>query len=473
MRASVETVVCPDGTWLTALTTERDRSGQVRVRASLRTELPSLADADADDAAQSVEEALDDAGIARGNVTLVLPRHAVVEKSLRVECGDLDDNALGTIVRVRLARERGGSLENCLVDYRVVSREGDTAHVIAASVEESRVERYEQLLRSAGRRVRSVRVRTDGLAPFAGEHGTELIVAPTARGAEFAVTVAGSPVFTRACLDAASPDRLQIEADRTVASSRSADPSLSLAEPRFASHPEASVPEGWAPVHAPAGNGPGLRLEPGSDPGLVGLSAEPDGGPHRIDFRNPMTPPDAGAPARQKAMLVALALIAILGTVWVLADMRISELDAQIAAAESAREKAFAGYLDGLTAEARFRHQAEWASVRIDWAGHLERLTGALPPPGDVVLNEIDMRLDSAVRFAPGEGAALPGRWDSRDLVSIEISGKADSRETIQRLRESLLPFGTLTSSGADTEQDFSLRLVTNAELPDAGGEGE
>lgn len=473
MRASGETIICFDGTWLTALATERDRSGEIRHGASLRVEIPELTDPQSEELAETVARALDEAGIPRGQVTLALARHAVVEKPLRIECGDLADNALGTIVRVRLGRERGGTLDHSLIDYRVVARDGETADIVAASVDEAKVERFEDLLRRAGRKVRSVRVRSDGLAAYASETGRGLVVAPTPGGAEFAVVEDGTPVYTRAILEAASHDRLRIEADRTLASSGASDPSQPAPVPVFAIPSTVTVPEDWKPVVAPVGHAESLGLREDSDPGLVGLAAEPADVTHRIDFRNPMTPPDENAPARQKAMLVALALIGIVGTIWVLADMRTSELDAQIVAAESAREKAFADYLDGLTAEARFRHQAEWASTRIDWAGHLDRLTRALPPPGAVVLDEIDLRLDSSVRFAPGDGAALPGRWGSQNLLSIEIGGKADSRETIQSLRESLLPLGTLTSSGADTERDFSLRLITDARLPDSVGEGE
>ena len=122
----------------------------------------------------------------------------------------------------------------------------------------------------------------------------------------------------------------------------------------------------------------------------------------------------------------------------------------------------------GRTANGLFNRECDHDEIRGVQRCHIRR-----PSDDQAWLDEIDLRLDSSVRFAPGDGAALPGRWGSQNLLSIEIGGKADSRETIQSLRESLLPLGTLTSSGADTERDFSLRLITDARLPDSVGEGE
>ena len=66
MSGSTDTLICFDGSWLTAVTAERDRSGEVRLRSVACEEIVSLEDPDAGKVQQDVARILDDTGIAKG-----------------------------------------------------------------------------------------------------------------------------------------------------------------------------------------------------------------------------------------------------------------------------------------------------------------------------------------------------------------------------------------------------------------------
>ena len=408
---------------------------------------------------------LDEAKVPKAGVTLALPRAEFVVRTSEYDLGDRAEGSLAPLIAMRLEREYPEPGTPLTCDFSSTDRAGEHVWITAAAMPSSRVAWWVQVLKTAGRPARSLRIRTDCLTAFVADEQPTLVTYPGVHATEFAVVAHGSVQFSRSTPGSLAGKPLQIEADRTIASLRTTKPGLQVASHVVVADDSHEVPEAFQRVQAPI-DLPGHEDSAVTDMSLLGFASEPSRS-HRLDLLQPQTPPDTGAAARQRVMLVALLLIAIVGSAFVFGRMKTEDLQRELDLATAARNEASKSYIDALADEATFRHQAAWASARFDWAAHLQRTIETLPEPGRVVLDQIQLRGDTEIRFNPGGDVALPGSWNSRQIVRLDLSGKSTDRESIEALREALLPLGTLTSRGADTENAFDLELLSTEPRPD------
>jgi hypothetical protein len=463
-------VVCLEGSRLAALQTETTRTGVVTVRAAVCKSVPGLAEEGTGKASGEIKKILNADGFAK-SVCLALPRHEVIVKQLTIRCGDLEDADLMPMVRLALGRENAVDLPSVEIDYTVISREDKNATVLVAAIDRARLGRLRAILSGAGRKVTSVRVRSDGLAAYTENEEATLVVAPGPSGCEFAVVRGGVSVLSRASQDSITPDQIRVEADRTLFSSRMVNPAMTGQSPALVSSSASEFPETWTHAPSPPSHPTlGKSLQNVHLP-LLGLAVE-EPGPHRIDWQNPQKAVDRAAPARQRVMLAAFVLIAMVGTSWVLGNNKTTQLDGAISTASQARDKARDAYLAYLVDQARLKHETQWTRARVDWAAHLDSLIATLPPPGDVLLNEISGRSESRVTFRTGDRSTLPGTWGVEHAVRLDLSGTAKDRATIEALRATLLAReqSKLTINGADTDDEFNLQLTTPLASPREAG---
>lgn len=467
---STNAVICLEGSRLSAIQTEITRTGETRVQAAVCKSVASLSEEGGGRASAEIKKILNTDSFSK-SVCLALPRHEVVVKQLTIRCGDLDDAALMPMVRLGLGRENAVDLPNVVIDYTVISREEHNATVLVVAVDRTKLDRLRSLMSGAGRKISSIRLRADGLSAYTPTQETTLVIAPGPSGCEFAVVRDGLTLLSRASQDAVTPEQIRVEADRTLLSSRMVNPALNTQHPVLVSSSASEFPETWVHSPSPTTNpGLGRALQNVHLP-LLGLAVE-EPGQHRIDLQNPQKAADHGAPQRQRAMLAAFVLIAMVGTSWVLGNNKTKRLDDAIAVASDQRSKALGTYLSSLVDQARLEHETQWTQARVDWSAHLDSLINTLPAPGDVLLNEISARSESRITFRPGDKSTLPGRWGVEHAVRMDISGTAKDRATNQALRESLLARdrSDLEINGADTDTQFNLQVVTPLASPTEAG---
>lgn len=437
---------------------------------------------------------LGEGGISGGRVVLGAPRSEVVLKLITLPGGaSLDAHELADVVRLQMLRQTAVAIEDAVLDYLPLDAEQASSdrQVLVGAIPGDRLAWRRRVLDAAGLKFGGLRLRASGIAELIGastgsEDAPSLGVAIGPASVEFALIERGRLVFARtADLPAIGDDRaalasrIAVEAKRTAMSFRVAQQTPDVGAvivlgddglARETSERCAEMLEVPSRTHLPTIQG--IERLPGEAARalcpLVGLAIQDEHERPGLDFVNPRRAPDKMQAKRRIAMAAVLGVLLIGGAGYVARSVMLGSLSTELEGA-AARATALRGeYLDALARDARAEHLEAWISAAPRWSGHVEQVSGLLPPPDAGPLDSITLSSDPGVAYSGGSGAPYPGTWASDSGARIAIEGRASSRGVSTALRERILEDGRYSISvrGADVADRFSIDLRPSGGAP-------
>ena len=182
-----------------------------------------------------------------------------------------------------------------------------------------------------------------------------------------------------------------------------------------------------------------------------------------LDFANPRKLPDPAAKRRRTALVAALALIVTIGGGYVLADRALGGLRGDLTAAQANEAKLRKDFDTFQLTHAKVSHFESWAAAKVDWLGHMQKLTESLPVPTAGVVDEVSARGVTSIRYSFGTPSSgyIGGLWNTSTQVIFDLGGKVRSRQIASDLRERLMNGGIygVESQGPDVPDKFAFGL--------------
>ena len=489
-----------DGPRLSAISAE---VGADRVRlANWRTATcpTDVNDADADALLAWASAQLKSWKLGRGRVICAVPRAEIVLKRLSLAgAGAVEEGDRAGIVSLQMGRQLSLSMQDPVVDYVPIgtASESSSLDVIAAALPSSRLAWLERLLKEAGLRLDRIGVRSEGVATLVAnalpdEQGAVLGIALGASTTDFVIVEAGELVFARSAdLGLPAPndaddfaERVAVEAKRSWMSYRMTRESADVERVMVLGGDEVSTlvadrcsatlefdahtvgaPDFLEVVGDLASSDRLLSLP------LVGLLAQQLVGRPTLDFANPRRAPDRSAAVRQRVLAACLGLIVVAGAGYVLAQGELSRLERRRESLLGERNGLRDEYADALRRDARLEHLRQFVGTDVDWIGHMEWLSEAMPATTEALADRFQGSLDADVVFRPrvvergsrrvAEYAG--GSWSHDEVISILLDGRVHDRETADSLRTSLIDSGvyTVDTRGPDEQDRFSFELIS------------
>ncbi len=483
------TVLEIDRDYLSAVGVSRSSDG-VLVHESVLARRPDAIDpADASQMGQWVGERLRESGLAKGRVTIALPRRDVVLKRLDVPEG-VEDRELASLVKLNMTRQIAVAHE-AVIDHGVPTTSGKTRFVLAGALPGERMAWLQEVTQSAGLKVSHIHLLARGIEPIASRAGhTDELLLGIALGpgsAEIVVLEAGRPVFARSveiarpahgeALDAYA-ERLAVEVKRTWMGYRVSPGASEIESVLVLGDDELSrsvasrcgqalemtsraiACPGWIESRHPV---------PAELLALVGVASAT--GEDVLDFANPRKPADRGAGVRQLALVGVLAVIIVGGFGYVFGSRELGDIRSRISDSRD-RNKEFrrsAGELVVVTA--RRQHLNAWLGPRADWVSHLRWLSDRLPDPEDGLVNSISAHLEGGdVVFVQEDGEkGLEGTWSAPGVATFSFGGSASREGLLTELRKRLLEgeIYTVNTVGPDVGDRYAFRLATTELSPE------
>lgn len=475
------TVLEIDRDYLSAVGVSRSADG-VLVHASVLARRPDSIDpANAAQMGQWVGERLRESGLARGRVTIALPRRDVVLKRLDIPEG-VEDRELASLVKLNMTRQIAVAHE-AVIDHGVPTTSGDTRFVLAGALPGERMSWLQEVAQSAGLKVAHIHLLARGIEPIASRAGhTDELLLGIALGpgsAEIVVLEAGRPVFARSveiarpvkgeALDAYA-ERLAVEVKRTwmgyrVSPGASEIESILVLGDDELSRSVASrcgqalemtsraiACPGWIESRNPV---------PAELLALVGVASAT--GEDVLDFANPRKPADRSAGVRQLALVGVFAVIVLGGGGWLFANQRLGELRKQVTAARETQRTLASQTGELYRNLARSAHLEAWREPDTDWVAHLRWLSDRLPDPEDGLVNSISAQFEGGGVVFTATGSGLQGDWSTPAIATFSFGGSASREGLITELRERLLDghIYRVSTVGADVGDKYAFRLAT------------
>ncbi len=487
------TILELDRDYLSAVGVSRSADGVV-VHESLLARRPDSVDpSNGVQMGKWVGERLREASLAKGSVTIALPRRDVVLKRLDVPEG-VDDRELASLVQLNMTRQIAVAHE-AVIDHGEPITHGGARFVLAGALPDERMAWLREVSEHAGLKVAHIHLLARGVEPIASRAGyaDELLlgIALGPGSAEIVVLEAGRPVFARSVeidrpaegepLDAYA-ERLAVEVKRTWMGYRVSpgageiDSILVLSDDELSRRVATRCGQAlettsraiacptWIESRTPV---------PAELLAVVGVAAATGG--EVLDFANPRKPADRTAGVRQLALVGVLALIVLAGGGWLVASKELSRLQRQVNAARE-QQKTLASQTGELYRNlARSAHLEAWREPDTDWVAHLRWLSDRLPDPEDGLVNSISAQFEGGDVVFNRTGAGLQGDWTAPAVATFSFGGSASREGLITELRERLLAGGIyrVSTVGPDVGDKYAFRLATGELSPELrGGEG-
>ncbi|MFG0327720.1 MAG: hypothetical protein ACF8SC_10690 [Phycisphaerales bacterium JB037] len=443
-------------------------------------------------------ESAREAGVAiKGGVLLTLARREAVVKRFEVAVAEGAGQAdLDGVIRLQMARQLAGPVEDPVVDYRILRDRTDAAGtrrllVLAGGIPRSRLEFLSEAMGKAGCKLQGVTLRCFDttarlIASAAGEEVAALGVTLGPGAVELVLADPSGLVAARSLevgADSASSSedlarQIAVEAKRIWVSYRAASDSLEVRRVVVMGGGELGDSIGRAVLES-LGLGTEAEAVDSTHDSLAD-DGEWRGGAEALDFANPAAAPDPGARRRQLSLLGALAVILLLGGGWVLAESALGGLRADIAAA-SARERSLRGKVqDHLVLKGRYAHLRAWLGSRTSWMEHLEAVVADLPDPPNAIVGKIaGLNLPQSngrdVRYVSKGDGPMEGDWIRERTVRMSVAGRTPSPEQVAAIRAAFLARGIyrVGTGRADGEPVFDFDLTSGDPRPTLPTPGE
>ena len=483
-----------DGDRLLAVVTNVS-DDRIAVRSWITATKPaSTAVDDAETMGRWVADELSRANVKVQQLVVALPRAAVILKHLSIPA------ALGvgeSINAVAFQMARGMALPTSaivadFVPAAATSTQPGMADVLAGAIGVDRVRWWEKFAASANLKLERIGVAAFGAALAAGAHaeGAVLVLAPGLASMELLIVEDSSMILARSA-DIARPQtreevdvvaqRAAVEAKRTwmgytAGASKPIGAVRVLAQGELAEALCARCREALdvntAPVHFPAWLSTPDAMPEAERWAAVPLAAllrEDSLDRHSVDFVNPRKAPDLSARKRQFALAGAFGIMMIAGTIYVLADRRIAELDDQKKALQGQQAELSKQMDQYLARHARLQNLKAWSTTSTDWTDHIAVLASQIPKGGTARLDELSGASITFVTPSPkGSTYDTNCKWASSVGASFRLRGQVNARDVATALRARLLEgeLYTVDTQGAETADNFNIVLTTSVPAP-------
>lgn len=427
------------------------------------------------------------AEISRSRVVLCVPRNEVILKSLSIPMpttGTLEPEELAGMVELQMVRQLTLPMQGTSVDYLAP---GEGADVLAGAMPGDRLAWWKSVAVAASMKLARVTISSLGSATLLADasrqrDGAVLGVAMQGEQAELVIVEAGRLTHSRVVDMPAVGEgvaRLSVPLKRAWMAYRGVRPiqpdalvMLDTSAEAGALAESAAAELGCSPLKVDLPGG--AQLPPGMPEGeragmlpLLGVLVEDASERATLDFLNPRRAPDVSAQRRKNVLVAGLALILLGGGLYVVADLRLGKLRAELAAAREKESELRGDMGRYLVDHARISHLETWRSARTDWLGHVAGLTAQLPDPAVSTLDELSARMAASVQYSGGDSYPS-GTWKLSQDAAFDLSGHVVDRQIVSDLRDSVLDKGlySVESRGADTPDRFSFRLTTSRPTP-------
>ena len=448
-----------------------------------------------------VRRTLDDSGIRTKRFLIAEPRRNAVLKRLRLPRPSDAVVDIAAMVRLQMSRQLTMPADETVVDFvELNGREGESIEVLAGAIPATRLAFAREVCEAAEIRAIGVTLRCWGSAAMfraaSDRSGILLGISLGSASIEYVLMDRGHMIFSREAeltdtkgdpwsdADEALAAQAVVEAKRTWMTQRVTGDMEPIERVAVLGNGDLAraVANGCAdelslPVETiPPPTRVSLPPESGAArfstmAPLIGLLDMPAG--ELLDFAHPRRTPNTSAESRRKLVLGAAAAVVVLALGIVVGDRKLDSLRDELASIQSRQSDASGEYLEFLRDDARVRHIDRWLEGDVDWLAHLTWLSGRLPPPGQMLLDDLEGIVDAEVLYTQKrKGYLQPSDdWRVRRRVSIPLSGSVSDRVVANALRETLIQqsiYGVKNTS-PDTPGRFDLELTTDAASPVEG----
>jgi hypothetical protein len=377
-----------------------------------------------------------------------------------------------------------------VIDYVPVRREASATTVMAAAVEQKRLDAVRLAVEAAGCRLDRVSLRCMGCAALVarldtleagvssgsgaatgGSGGSGIFVIDIAGDTvEFSVVVDGTLRFSRAADLADADDPVTVaeavitETRRTWLSYRAAEDTervaqaIVLGDRGTAQRVAAAIGEIVQLPTETLTRHPRLRGGEADVSGygsLAGLLLEPLADAERLDLLRPRKPADRAAQLRQ-LVLVGLAIVIVAsGIAWTVGRRQFDAAQRNVDDLEQKANASTAEYYRFIRDSDRLRHLQEWEKINVDWLAHALHLQQAIPPPNEVVLDGWVGTLNTLGVEWEKNG----DRWSAPMDIRIVIDGEASVRAAADRVRAALVEDESYQTTSREAESTSGKRL--------------
>jgi hypothetical protein len=507
------------------------RDGSVKVKRTARFDVPLEIDTeDAVALGRWVAERLREAGVGTHSAILAVPRSAVMLKRLSLP-EPPDEADLPEMVRLAMSRQLTFPADTAVIDYltpRAMKDGGGTVEVLAAAVAGELHGWYEAVAKAAGLKIVRSCLRSAGLAALLGtsaevasekaeadeREATEsdavdgeptdrhLLLGMELTGREVGLVVLdrGELIFARATDlnfgaehehiepgDAAYASLVGTEARRTWMSYRvtmeagQVDHAMLIGAPGLVEAARDEVAEALgvtvSALEAHADVRCGETPVDGAWP-LIGLMLQASRDVPVIDFAHPRKAPDRAAAKRQRVMLVALAVIVVLGAGYTWMKRDLAKREAAFDRVYAKQRETYGKWVGLQREKARLEHLQRWENTRFDWLDHMLHIRDRLPESSIATLSGVSGTSSGSGVFYERASSRRynDGEWFTVTQGRFTIAGQAVDRDAADALRSAFVDDDVYLCrpSGADAQgrtnkrqpAKFSLSLETTAADP-------
>ncbi len=448
-----------------------------------------------------VRNTLDESGIRARRFLIAEPRRNALLKRLRLPRPSDGVVDVAAMVRLQMSRQLTMPAGETIVDFvELNGHEGESIEVLAGAIPATRLAFAREVCEAAQIRAIGMTLRCWGSAAMFREasedSGILLGISLGSASIEYVLMDRGHMIFSReaeltdargdpwADADEALAGQAVVEAKRTWMAQRVTGDMEPIDRVAVLGNGELAQ----AVAHGCADE---LKLPVETIPPPTGLSLPPESGAARfstmapliglldmpagelLDFAHPRRTPSASAQSRRKLVLGAAAAVVLLALGLVVGDRKLDRLRDELIVIESRQRDASGEYLSFLRDDARVKHLDLWLEADVDWLAHLTWLSGRLPPPGKMLLDDLEGIVNAEVLYTQERRGYLQPTddWRMRRRVSIPLSGTVSDRAVANALREALIRqsiYGVKNTS-PDTPGRFDLELTTDAAAPIEG----
>lgn len=474
--------------WLTVVPVSTEK-GRSRLGIGVSARLPdAVASDDAEAVGSWVGEQLRQAGLKGKQVVWVAGRGDLLLKRLSLPKPPAE-NQIPAMVKLQMSRAMPVQGSDASTDFVVLREDDGKLDLLGASVPSERMAWMRSMLGAAKLKLASVVLRAQCSACIAGlpDAGhARIVVSPGASSVEIAVVEPGGVVTSRG-VDATWPSgeqegfvrRIAVEVKRTWMGYRAAQNSLpvqdavviggsglcqaiasEVAETIEAETTALSV-ESFAVLTDQSGADTTRWLA------LAGIGvASCD----RIDLLNPTRARAERSQTRERVLLGAMAMIAVVGGLGVYGYIRLGDLQQEKSRLTSQVSTLRADYTNLVLDRTRLDHLRALRQTRPEWSGHLERVMGHAAASG-VRIEQLSGASRGGVWFGDPKGARsfsfMAAEYRPAVRGEFSLQGVGEAREMASMVRGRLVddPLYFVQTQGPDAGLGFKLEVDTTTRI--------
>lgn len=481
--------------WLTAVVVGSEK-GRPRLGRGLCARLPESTKADdAQAVGQWVGDQLRQASITTKQVAWVAGRGDVLLKRLTLPKPP-SENQLPAMVRLQMSRAMPVQGVDAVTDYVLLGESDGSLDLLGASVPGERLAWMREMLSAAKLKLASVVLRAQCSACLAGlpEAGrARIVISPGASSVEVVVVEPGGAVTSRG-IDATWPlgdqegfvRRIAVEVKRTWMGYRAVQSSLPV---------ESAVVLGGSPLCSSIAQAVAEVIEVEASAlslESIGGSSDGDGADtsrwlplagvgvtacDRADLLSPKRAVAARSKTRERALLGAMAAIAVVGGVGVFGYIRLGDLDSELKRLRTQETRLRGEYGELVLMKSRVEHLRALRVSRPEWTAHLERVLGHAAVEG-VRLEQLGGVSRGGVWFGDPNGGRSysfqEGEYRPAVRGELSVQGVGAQRELAGMVRGRLVndPLYVVQTQGPDAGVTFKLDIEMDRRTVPVEGDG-